>query len=251
MKRVTKEAALLATTVLCMGMTASSQLDRPRYEFGINFGFLVYQGDLTPKQLGSFETQRFSLGLHASKIMSPSFSWRANLLIGSLKGDDAKYSKPEYRQQRNFLFTSPAKELSVQMVWNPLARNYTEKGFSPYVFAGGGLSLLKIRRDWSRINTSYFSSESSEIWAGLAADSAHTLPKVIPVVPLGAGVKYFFSPRWAVNAESSYRLSFTDYIDGFSQAANPKKNDHYLNYAVGVIYRTGNKNRLGCPVVKY
>jgi opacity protein-like surface antigen len=251
MKRVTKEAALVATTVLCMCMNADAQFDKPRYEFGINVGFLVYQGDLTPKQLGSFETQKFSVGLHASRIMSPSFSWRANLLIGKLKGDDAVYSKPEYRQQRNFNFTSPTKEISIQMVWNPLGRNYIEKGFSPYVFAGVGLSFLKVKRDWSQINTTYFSAETSDIWAGLAADSAHALPKMIPVVPIGAGVKYFFTPRWAINAETSYRLTATDYLDGFSQAANPKRNDHYLNYSIGVVYRTGNRNRLGCPTMKY
>jgi len=242
--------AFMAVLFVCTAAGAQAQQDNPKYEFGINIGFLVYQGDLTPKRLGSFETQKLAIGIHASRLFSPSFSVRGNLLDGTLKGDDAKYDKPEYRKQRNFNFTSPVIELSGQLVWNVLGRNYIERGFSPYVFAGAGFSFLRIKPDWSNINTTYFDPESSEVWAGLAADSAHTLPRVLPVVPVGAGVKYFFNRQFAVTAEAAYRLAYTDYLDGFSQSVNPKLNDHYLNYSVGVIYRPGGRNRMGCPVMK-
>lgn len=237
--------------LLCMNVIASSQNNNPKYEFGVNFGFLVYQGDLIPRRFGSFETQKFSLGLHASKLLSPFFSVRGNFLWGKLRGDDAVYDNPEYRKMRNFNFTSPVIELTGQLVWNPLGRNYIDKGFSPYLFAGGGFALLRVKRDYSNINTTYFSHETSEVWAGLAADSAHALPRVLPVVPVGAGIKYYFSPRWGVNAETSYRLAYSDYIDGFSQAANPKQKDHYLNYSIGVVFRTGKKDMLKCAKMKY
>ncbi|MBL7747822.1 MAG: hypothetical protein JNM19_10370 [Chitinophagaceae bacterium] len=230
---------------------AYAQQNDPKYEFGLNLGFLVYQGDLTPKRLGSFETQKFSIGLHASRFFSPSFSVRLNLLRGKLSGDEAVYDDPEYRKMRALSFTTPVTELSVQFVWNVLGRNYADKGFSPYVFAGGGFSFLKIKPDASRINTTYFDPETSEVWAGLADDTAHALPKVLPVIPVGVGVKYFFSQRFGLNAETSYRLAYTDYLDGFSQAVNPKKNDHYLNYSIGVVLRTGKKNTLACPVMRY
>lgn len=251
MKCLTTKAALIATTALCIGISTYAQTDKPKYEFGLNLGFLLYQGDLTPEKLGSFKTQKLTLALHASRILGPSFSLRTNLAFGKLKGDDAKYANPEYRQQRNFNFTSPVFEISELLVWNAAGKNYAEKGFSPYLFAGAGLSFLKIKRDWSNINNSYFPPESSEIWAGLAADSAHKLPRFLPVIPVGAGIKYFFTPKLAVNAEASYRIGFSDYIDGFSQAANPTKKDHYSIYSVGLIYRTGKKNKLGCPVMKY
>ena len=251
MKRISVKAALVASSFLCINHIATAQTDNPKYEFGLNLGFFVYQGDLTPEKFGSFKTQQFSFDLHANKIMNPSFSVRANLSLGKLKGDDALYSNPAYRQQRNFNFTTPVTELTAQLVWNVAGRNYADKGFSPYIFAGAGFSFLKIKRDWSNINTTYFAPETSEVWAGLAADSAHKLPKVLPVIPVGAGVKYFITPNWAVTAETSYRLISTDYLDGFSQAANPQKKDSYLNYSIGVLYRTGKKDRLGCPVMRY
>jgi opacity protein-like surface antigen len=251
MKRLQSKAALIATTALCMGLSVYAQLDNPKYEFGVNLGFLVYQGDLTPEKLGSFKTQKLSFGFHASRLLSSSFSIRANLTFGKLKGDDAKYASPEFRQQRNFNFISPLTELSGQLIWNITGSNYADKGFSPYLFAGAGLSFLKIKRDWSAINTTYFGGETSEVLAGLAADTAQSLPRIIPVIPVGAGVKYFFKPNWAINAEAAYRITTTDYLDGFSKAANPNKKDNYLNYSIGVIYRTGKIDRLGCPVIRY
>lgn len=256
MKRLSAPTAVAVALLYAINLSAQlvpifREETKPKYEFGINLGLLVYQGDLTPKQFGSFETQKFSLGLHASKILSPFVSVRANLLLGKLKGDDGIYSKPEYRQQRNFNFTSPVTELSGQLVYNVLGRNYSGKGFSPYVFAGAGLALVKVKRDWSNTNMAYFGTESSDFAARLAIDIAHSTLRILPVIPLGAGIKYFFTQRLAINAESSYRLSYNDYLDGFSQAANPKKKDHYLNYSIGVSYRTGNKNKLDCPKMKY
>lgn len=251
MTYVSKATAFIAIFIIGTGTVACAQLSNPRYEWGINLGFLVYQGDLTPKRFGSFETQKFSLGLHVSRLFSHYFSVRANLLFGTLKGDESKYDNPEYRKQRNFAFTSPVTELSAQLVWNTMGRNYITRGFSPYIFAGAGFALLHIKPDASNINTIYFDPEVSEVWAGLAADSAHALPRVLPVIPVGAGVKYFFSQRLALNAEASYRLAYTDYIDGFSQSVNPQRNDHYLNYSIGLVYRTGKKDQLACPVVKY
>ncbi len=250
-KRLSTTWALIASIAFCISNTGFAQSDNPTYEFGVNLGFLVYQGDLAPGRFGSFKTQKLSIGLHASKILSPFFSARANLTFGKLKGDDARYSAPDYHQQRNFNFTTPATELSALLVWNVTGKNYADKGFSSYLFAGTGLSFLKIKRDWRNINTTYFGPESSEIWAGLAADSAHKLPRIIPVLPVGAGIKYFITPNWAVNAETAYRIATTDYLDGFSQAANPNRKDNYLGYSVGIIYRSGKKNRLGCPAIKY
>lgn len=249
MKRNTHQAILFAIAMAaCFHLHAQHY---PKYEFGINLGFTVYQGDLTPEQLGSFKTQKLAIGLQAAKLLSPSFSVRATFLRGKLKGDDALYASPEFRQQRNFNFSSPVTEFTGQLVWNPLGRNYSEKGFSPYFFAGAGIAFLRIKRDWSGLNSSYFNSEISTLFSGLAADTTHSVPRLIPVIPVGMGIKYFFTPKLGMNAEAAYRLGYTDYLDGFSEAANPDKKDHYLNYSVGIIYRTGKKNMLKCPKIRY
>lgn len=256
MKCLFRKAALLIVFVSA-NLALRSQESLPIYEFGLNGGMMVYAGDLTPRDFGSFETQKFTLGLHASKILNPVLSVKANLAFGKLAGNDALYSTPEFRQQRNFNFSSPVTELTGQVVWNLTGSNYNEKGISPYVFAGAGISFLHIRRDWSGFNDAYF-HDAPEIRAGLTADSAHSLPRILPVIPVGAGVKYFFHPNWGVNAEGSYRFTRSDYLDGFSQAANADKRDKYFSYTIGIIYRpfggaggAGGKNTLKCPVMKY
>lgn len=237
-------AALLLTAI------ARAQVNSPKYQFGINAGFGVYQGDLTPHAFGSFRTQRLALGLHASRLLSPSVSVRAHFLRTGLRGDDALYTSPEYRQQRNFNFRTPVTEFTGQLLWNPLRSNYADKGFAPYLFAGAGLSFLRIRRDWSGLNAAYF-DESSSLFSGLATDTARSVPRLIPVIPVGVGVNYFLNSRLGINAETSYRLGYTDYLDGFSEAANPARKDHYLNYSVGLFFRTGKKDRLKCPKIRY
>lgn len=232
------------------GFTANAQVNVPKYEIGGGLGAYVYQGDLTPSLAGSFRTMRLGINLYGSKILSRSFSVRGNLAIAGLKGDDAVYDQPEYRKERAFNFRSPLFELTGLVVWNPLGKNYDDKGFSPYLFGGAGVSFLKIKKDWSNFNAAYF-GESSDIPATLAVDAAHKLPKITPVVPVGIGLRYNLSSRIAVTAESSYRFVFTDYLDGFSHSVNPAKDDHYHSLSIGAVYRVGKKNTLDCPVIRY
>ena len=116
--------------------------------------------------------------------------------------------------------------------------------------AGVGISFLSIKSDASKFNPDYF-LEGPELLLKIAEDQEHGTPNIIPVVPVGAGVRYGFSPALAVYAESAYRLMFTDYLDGFSKSTNPDGYDHYQTISVGVIFRPGSKGKLGCPAVSY
>ena len=226
-----------------------SQSGTTRFEWGGNIGTFIYQGDLTPSHIGSIRTQKLGFNFFADKILNSSFSLRTNLAIGKLKGDDAKYSSPGYRQQRNFNFSSPVVEISEQLLWNLLGKNDDSKGLSPYLFAGVGYSFLHVKRDWSKFNEEYF-AEATEVLNGLTADLQHKLLKGIPVIPVGIGIRYALSSKISISAESSYRFISTDYLDGFSQATDPNKRDNYYSNSIGIIYRFGNKNKLKCPIIR-
>lgn len=232
----------------CIHLLCAGQSNFSKFELGVNAGVFVYQGDLTPSRLGSYKTLKPELNFFLNRIISRVFSLRTNLAIGGLKGDDSKYLVPEYRQQRNFNFNSPAFEISELLIAYPFKKNISgsSSGLSPYLFGGLGFSILNITRDWSRFNAEYFSSESSTL-AGLAADQQHPLPTLIPVLPMGIGIRYPISSRLVVNAETSYRFTFTDYIDGFSKAANDSRKDSYMTHTVGVIYQFRNNSSMKCP----
>src|SRR5262245_42242263 len=152
MNRVLKEVIAVYLFFYVNSPALHSQTSNPKFQFGVGAGIFVYQGDLTPSASGSYKTLRPVINLLATKFYSSSFSVRGNVAFGSLKGDDARYEKPEYRQQRNFNFHTPLLEITGIGEWNLLGRNYISKGFAPYVFAGIGYSFLRITRDWSRLN---------------------------------------------------------------------------------------------------
>ena len=218
-----------------------------KYELGFGLGAFVYQGDLTPNRFGSFRTMRPGFQLFITKIVSPSLGIRTNLAIGSLHADESIYKTPAWRQARNFAFKSSVWELSELAVWYPMKDNGEAKGIHPYLFGGGALSFVKIKRDYSRYDPEYFNALPSDVTARLAEDINHSLPKVLPEIPMGVGVRYGISERLSVTAEGTYRLLYTDYLDGFSLAANPGKNDHYHTVMISAVYRIGKKNPLACP----
>jgi Domain of unknown function (DUF6089) len=241
---------LLSVCFLFQMNEVNAQKKSSKYEVGLGAGVFVYQGDLTPSRFGSFKTMRPGLVLHGSRKLNSTLAVRLNLSLASIMGNDAKYNTPAYRQQRNFNFRSPLIEFSPQLVWNPLGWDDVGKKISPYAFGGAALSILHIKRDWSNFNAAYFESELS-VLSGLAIDAAHRTPRVTAAIPVGAGMRYSISPQIVLNAEAGYRILFTDYLDGFSRAANPSLKDHYYSITVGAIYRFGKKNSWDCaPVLR-
>jgi len=191
-------------------------------------------------------------GISVTRNINSLYAVRLQLLRGWLKGDDSKYDDPAWRQQRNFNFKTPVTELSALVVRNITGLIPNEAGiinFSPYIFGGLSYSFLKIKRDWNQFNYSHFAGETAVI-NGLSEDINHKIPKGIFSLPIGFGVRYGITEKLSFSLEGTYRILDTDYLDGFSQAANPDKNDHYHTIMAGLIYSFGKRNRFDCPVIK-
>ncbi len=247
---------LRAFLALCFAFTflsANSQSSLiPKYEIGVHVGSFIYQGDLTPNDFGAFNTMKPGFGISGTRNINSLYAVRLQFLHGWLKGDDAKYDNPAWRQQRNFNFKTPVTELSVLLVRNITGLIPNEAGiinFSPYVFGGISYSFLKIKRDWSQFNYSHFAAETAVI-NGLTEDINHKVPKGIFSLPIGFGVRYGITEKLSFSLEGTYRILDTDYLDGFSRAANPDKNDHYHTVMAGLIYSFGKRSRFACPVIK-
>jgi hypothetical protein len=235
--------------VMLHSITVHAQKKSSKYEAGAALGAFVYMGDLAQGRFGSWRTAKPGIILHGSRIINKTLAVRLNLSAAALQGDDGKFTTPAYRQQRNFKFLTPLIELSPQIVWSPWGWNEVGARISPYAFAGVSLAYLRVKRDYSGFNPSHFTLEEN-LPARIAEDMQRKTPTILPAIPFGAGVRYAVSPSIVINGEANYRHTFSDYIDGFSRAANPKLNDHYYSVSVGVIYRFGKKNAWDCPPVK-
>jgi hypothetical protein len=252
MTKSIQASALISLLLVGVMPFAYAQPDLSNWQVGVNAGMFIYQGDLTPSHFGSYKTMKPGFGIYVSRIISPSFILRTNLALGRLKGDDAKYNSPDWRQQRNFNFTSPITEISELLVWNIFKNNSNEAGkrFSPYLFGGAGISFIRVKRDYSNFNSEYF-GDGSDLPSRIAEDMTTNTPRKILVLPAGVGVEYYLSPKIALTAETNFRYTFTDYLDGFSKATNPEKKDFYHSHTIGLVYKFATKNSVGCPVMKY
>ncbi|CAN5585197.1 hypothetical protein BH10BAC3_BH10BAC3_20460 [soil metagenome] len=242
-----------------------AQVENGKNEIGVNAGAMFYQGDMTPDMVGSYKTARPAVGIYYSRILSPYWSVRGNLGLSSLEGDDARNAKPAYMRRRNFNFHTPLAELTAMGVFNVFGNNIQPDvtKLSPYVFAGAGVAFVDIKRDWSRIDTNMIHTGSTTR-SGLIRDTTTVLPKAIPVLPVGLGIRYAILPRISLAFEANYRIIFTDYLDGFSYAANPVRKDAYYSVTAGAVYNFGGnggggtglgggrrhgKSQTGCPKV--
>jgi hypothetical protein len=241
----------IVLTILVFIVIATSESEAQfipsKWELGLNLGTLIYQGDLSANNLGYINNLKPSIGVWAAKSIDDYFSIRFGLLRGDVGADESTYANPEWRRHRNFKFNSSVTEFSTSLVWDLFGKTYREgmRRFSPYFFAGAGFSILNIKRDWSRFDTTYFNSKSSAS-AGLGIDSTHKTPWIIPVIPVGVGIRYMLSSRFFLNAEATYRITMSDEIDGFKYSGNPQRNDHYYGASIGLSYRIGS-DRTSCP----
>lgn len=227
-------------------------MEMSRWQFGINAGAMIYQGDLAPTALGSYRTPSLNAGIYFSRVLNPSFALRTNVVFGKLRGNDAAYKEPNWRQQRNYNFNTPVTEISELLVWNIFGNNGNELGqrFSPYLMGGAGITFLNVKRDYSKLNPDLF-ADGTKQQLGLLRDSAATLPKAIAIIPVGIGLEFYISKRVSLTAETLARFTFSDYLDGFKYAVNPQRNDYYHSHNIGLIVRFGKNNQFGCPVFKY
>ncbi len=218
-----------------------------RWEAGAGLQALIYQGDLTTHRLGSIETTKPGLLLFGNYKLKPQLHIQASAAIGSLKSNDAVYTTPGYRKERNFVFKTKLKEFALEAQYQ-IHKSYQadETKLFPYIGAGLGVSFINVTTDFSKI-TSKLALAEPRIITGIAADIANGTPKKLIFIPLTIGVRKMYTPRLDFFAEAKYRLINTDYLDGVSQAAGNTKKDKYYSINVGVVYKFYNNKGIKCP----
>lgn len=241
---------ILSAFVLVAAQKANAQFKASGFEAGIQLGTFVYQGELTSKFYGYTRNLKPAVNLHASKYLNDYFAVRGSAWLGKVAANEGVYTTPEWHQYRNFKFSTALTELSGLIVFNPYGNDNAKavSRVSPYFLAGAGVTFINTKRDYSGFNTTYFDVKSVAAQS-LAADTVKTLPTMITVLPIGAGIKYMLSSRIALNAEATYRFTSTDYLDGFKHNDSKNNRDSYYGISLGINYIFG-KNRYNCPKIK-
>jgi len=207
---------------------------RGRWEAGGFVGLSGYLGDLNKSDWLSKEPS-LALGATVRYNVSPLWTVRLSYLHGRFSGRDSYYAD---RAFRNFATTSPADEITSQVEFNlwPLTDSRNPRAFratfTPYLLLGIGLVITNPKPDFE--NMIVVKPEFAE---GAEIDRNAKYANTHAVVPFGIGVKYRFAPQWTLAAEVGFRLTFSDYLDGISYAANPSKSDRYKFSGLTLAYR--------------
>lgn len=239
---------LLAVLIAIVPALTFSQNGDP-VEVGVGIGAAFYEGDLgSSKRELALHDLRFCASTHLRFNMNNHLALRMNLLAGQLKGTDNSFDDPAWRQVRGMSFTSPLIEISVLGEIYPFglftraARSNTgtpmnaqdlrhRRRIAPYLMVGVGGAFRNPMVDWNE------GRDNNGVDPILAQeDKTATIKGVNFVVPFGGGVRFAINDQFTIGLEGALRPTFTDYLDGVSQAGNPDQKDWYFTGGLTLSY---------------
>ena len=208
------------------------------YEAGVTVGPMVFLGDLGGHEgVGTpflkdynFNSTKLAYGVYLAAHPNELFGFRLSLNYGKLSGDDnyikAKGGEEEARLARNLDFKSNITEGNFMVEVYPTVLFEDQPTevtgrLRPYGVIGVGVFHFNPMGEYIDPNT------SQATWVYL--QPLHTEGEGFPEypnrknyaltqinIPMGAGLKYYFSDKVNLSFEVLYRKTFTDYIDDVS-----------------------------------
>ena len=183
-------------------------------EYGVGAGLSVYWGDLNAPDFGTnVGNSNFAFQGMAKLNFSKYIAVKANLLYGSLSGDDAR-SFTEWQKQRNLNFTSTLTEFSILGEFHVFGYNFGEENpLSPYITAGLGVFHFNPKTTFqgNEVELQPLGTEGQGL-SGFGPKYS----RVALAIPFGAGAKFQLSNTTNISLDIVARRTFTDYIDDVS-----------------------------------
>jgi len=211
-----KEMKKYLTLLLVACLTGSQALCQQHANVGVFAGTAFYLGDINPSRL--FYRPSLSLGALYRYNINQRYAIRANAYYVALSGSDADFPEIEH-PDRPFSpanFSTSLLDVALQVEFNflPYEPNQKTWDYTPYIatgFAGGMI-------------------------ANSDTDATNFLS-----IPLGIGVKTTFTKRLSGGLEWSFRKTFSDRIDGYSNYSGVwsviHNNDWYSILGVFITYK--------------
>ncbi len=183
-------------------------------------GSSTYYGELSNP--GTYVKLHPNLNVGLQIYVNPRISVRTELNWFQLKGTDTE-ADDEGRKKRGLSFLSNCFEISGTGAISLFAngnRYYRRPSINIYGF--GGIGLL------------YFNPTSTLNGKSYALEPLHTegvsYSRVVPVIPVGLGIRLKTGPNTNIVFEGGYRKTFTDYLDDVSNKYTAASTDPVTAY---------------------
>ncbi len=230
MKKVTSTLVAL----ILLSFSLQSQING-----SFKVGLSSYQGDLhcrSDENIKLMDESNLSLGVGIRLPLSEILGFRAEATYFQLTADETQFTDESGHAKRGWGFNNKFLEITALVDWEILGKKggFNDAGkfkrtLTPVIFGGLGLAFNSPTVNWK-------STTSTEI-----TEDENDVSNVAITLPIGLGLKYYISSRFALSLEAGYRLPISDYYDGVSQAANPDKNDSFGFGGVKAYFALGRK----------
>ncbi len=184
-------------------------------EIGVVVGGSYYLGDLNPYK--HFNNTKFSgTFLYRDQIgRSDRLSYRIHIGFGTVEAFDSESTDPA-RVNRNLSFRSRILEIGplIEINFLPYEIGSDKRPFTPYMFLG--LTYFKMN-PMTQYNDSWIELQSLGT-EGQGTEFSDKKPYKLNQlsIPLGLGMRFNMTPRWAIGFEYGIRKTFTDFLDDVS-----------------------------------
>ena len=223
-----KHYYLLFLFVLIPLLCVAQRVDAYNWEGAFFVGAVHYSGDLNPMMVPSLENLRPSVGISGRVPIGLKTAVRSGFAFARLAGSESDYPQSA---PTGYSFQADIFETNILLEFEPFAKDKffsdskgnlnLDKLLSPYIFAGGALSFVRVAPDFSKVQD----SNSDPM---IQADLRESTERIVPVIPVGAGIKLDLNIDIGIALEVSSRFAFSDYMDGISKSGNVVGNDSYL-----------------------
>ena len=209
------------------------------WEFGLKLGGSALAGDLTDNSFPSFDQISPAGAVFLRRRLGKVFALRLELMYGILQNNTDKAEETAIQALDAQIETSvlePSLSLEIEPFFTGrFSDDFTFRpGISPYLTAGIGYGL------WGDSPVEYGANSNVDpADPQLATDRAQREDETGGVVyPIGAGIKYYFSPKSSLGIEYNVRLSGSDIIDGVSEVFGDTNEGDKYNF-IGLTYSAG------------
>jgi opacity protein-like surface antigen len=227
-------ASLLATLLFVASIM--TPIIAQNWEIGTTIGGSLYNGDIDVTMLTAKDQIRFGGGIFVRYHVNHLFAVRLQGNAGTLFADEKRFGSSEWKKRRGFGFTSPIYEIAILPELRPIRIGNVE----PYVYLGLGLASFSPTTSYNDPNPT--ADLVRDINDRIAIDKNATFSKTTLAIPMGAGLQWFVSDRFAIGAEVGGRKTFSDYFDQVSITGGAKSKDFYFFGGITLSYLFGNGN---------
>jgi len=209
---------LLTSLVVLLWVGVNAQIDG-----SLKLGMSGYQGDVhcrTDESIGVLQQLNASFGIGARTALSETVGLRVEGSYFKLTGDEAIFGDAGHAK-RGWAFDNSFIEVAAMVDWELMGKKRFgnngafKRTLTPVIFGGIGFMT-------NNPNATFNNATSANISEDIANGS-----KVQLAVPVGLGLKYYLTERFALGLEAGLRLPVSDYYDGISLSANEENNDAY------------------------